>query len=533
MIGLESAILEAMDVGLHVYHLEELDRPESLRIVYSNPAATRMTQDFVTEVVGKYLLDAFPGLVGLGLVERYAALVRSGGTLRIEQIVGPPDDPSHYALFAFPLPDHHLGVIFENITGRVRAEADLRRSDAVQRALVHALPDRLFRITADGGVSDARGSDVPPFLSALLAPHARHPPAPGEVRVMELADDGQELEIRMVRGPDDGVVAFARDISERKRAERRKDEFISIVGHELRTPLTSIHGALGLIEAGVLGEAPGPMVQLVSVARSNTDRLVRLINDMLDLDKMEAGSSDLDLVPLDANELADVAIDGMHATVQLAGVRIRRVSEGPAWVLGDRDRLLQVLTNLLSNAVRFSPPQAAVTVTVSRGAPGRVRFTVSDEGPGLPPDSVEHLFRRFAQVGDPRRRGSGLGLAICKAIVEQHGGEIGLGEGRGGVFQFEIREARSIPSSDLLSDLRAAYRASLPEQVESLIRLLFQGGTDALQAAHRLHGTAGTYGVAGVSAVSASLEAALLAGPLTPAQREQLAAELRAAVARG
>ena len=243
-----------------------------------------------------------------------------------------------------------------------------------------------------------------------------------------------------------------------------------------------------------------------------------------------------------ADEIANLpgaygAADGRLFYAEVDGkpagcVGIRRVSEGDAWVHGDRDRLVQVLTNLLSNAVRFSPPQAAITVSVGPAGPGKVRFPVADDGPGVPPEQVEHLFRRFAQVGDPRRRGSGLGLAICKAIVEQHGGTIGLGEGRGGVFQFEIRAARELPSSDLLSDLRAAYRASLPEQIEGLIRLLYQGSGDALQAVHRLHGTAGTYGVHDVRASSAELELALRAGPLEPQVRDRYAAALRAAVSR-
>jgi two-component system, sensor histidine kinase len=244
-------------------------------------------------------------------------------------------------------------------------------------------------------------------------------------------------------------------IAERQEIERAKNDFVAIVSHELRTPLTSIRGSLGLIEGGVAGEVPPKVAQMVGIARANADRLIRLINDMLDLAKIEAGGVELRLAPLDAGDLLDAALAEIRGSADGARVRLVRGGhpEGRR-CLGDRDRVLQVLNNLLSNAIKVTPPDGVVEVSAHRteganGGGGRVRFQVRDQGPGVPEAEIHRIFDKFRQVdpGGRDRSGTGLGLPICKAILEEHGGAIGVQSeiGRGSTFWFELPAAEPVP----------------------------------------------------------------------------------------
>jgi PAS domain S-box-containing protein len=244
-----------------------------------------------------------------------------------------------------------------------------------------------------------------------------------------------------------GFALVTRDITERRDLARMKDEFVSMVSHELRTPLTAIRGALGLIEGGAFGALPKVVIELVSIARSNSERLVRLVNDILDMEKLEAGMLALGRGEIDANRLVATALDGLRGMAGPAGVALRGEVPASCILAGDEDRLVQVLTNLVSNAIKFSPPGSSVEVRVEEG-PGRIRFSVVDQGPGIEPEDLSRLFGKFQQLDstDARRRGgSGLGLAICKAIVEQHGGRVGVDSepGHGSVFWFELVQETS------------------------------------------------------------------------------------------
>lgn len=233
-------------------------------------------------------------------------------------------------------------------------------------------------------------------------------------------------------------------VAEREQVERTRSELISMVSHELRTPLTSIRGSLGLIEGGAVGEVPPQISPLVQVARSNTDRLVRLINDVLDLEKMEAGRLELRKTDLDAAELVGSAVSGIEGMAAASGIRIEsRIEESALRIDGDPDRLVQVLTNLLSNAIRVSPRGGRVEVRAEPATFGRVRLSVGDEGPGIADHDLPRLFGRFQQIdgaSGPVPGGTGLGLAICKGIVEEHGGRIGVASrpGEGATFWFEV-----------------------------------------------------------------------------------------------
>ena len=218
-------------------------------------------------------------------------------------------------------------------------------------------------------------------------------------------------------------------LQQRKHLDTLKDEFISTVSHELRTPLTSIRAALGLLSAGVAGKVDEKAANLLRIASSNTDRLVRLINDILDLERMESGRAPLMIRRCSLPELVQQAVDTMKSMAEAAGVRLEIAPEPantPITFDGDSDRILQVLTNLLSNAIKFSPSGAPVRIlTASDG--NNLVLQIEDSGRGVPPDKLETIFDRFGQVeaADAKQKGgSGLGLAICRSIVVQHGGTI-------------------------------------------------------------------------------------------------------------
>lgn len=234
-----------------------------------------------------------------------------------------------------------------------------------------------------------------------------------------------------------------RDITERKEVELRVSEFYSTVSHELRTPLTSIRGALGLMEGGVVGEIPDEALELVTIARVSCDRLIRLINDILDLRKIEAGKLELKLESLDSESMVKATADSLRTMCEEYGVSIAVHVSDKRPVKGDHDRVVQILTNLVSNAVKFSGPEGKLDVRVVGGANGAVRFEVEDNGPGIPESQMHRLFGKFQQLDSSDTRaqgGTGLGLAISKALVEKHNGRIGVQsiEKKGSTFWFEI-----------------------------------------------------------------------------------------------
>lgn len=238
-----------------------------------------------------------------------------------------------------------------------------------------------------------------------------------------------------------GAVLTFRDVTERREVEKMKDEFISVVSHELRTPLTSIRGALGLLAGGQLAAQPEKAQHIFDIAVSNTDRLVRLINDILDIERMQSGRSTLARVACEPTNLMALAADAMQGLAESAGVMLS-VSAVPGQLLADPDRIIQTFTNLLGNAIKFSPRGGRVCLEAARQG-DMVLFRVTDQGPGIPHDKLESIFGRFAQVdaSDSRRKGgTGLGLFICRNIVEQHGGRIWAESvpGKGSTFYFTL-----------------------------------------------------------------------------------------------
>jgi signal transduction histidine kinase len=226
--------------------------------------------------------------------------------------------------------------------------------------------------------------------------------------------------------------------------ERLKNGFLSTVSHELRTPLTSIRGSLGLLASGAVGTLSDEVVQVVAIAERNAVRLIALINDILDLERLETGTIELQFAQVSVQSVVARAMESLLPIGQTHGVTVA-APETSAMIWADADRIVQVLVNLLSNAVKFSPPGGVVTIDIGRGE-NWVEFRVTDHGRGVPAEHRQTIFERFRQVetSDAREKGgTGLGLAICKSIVEQHGGTIGVDgeEGHGSSFWFRVATA--------------------------------------------------------------------------------------------
>ena len=361
---------------------------------------------------------------------------------------------------------------------RVRVVRQLDETETVNRSLAANMADGLIRFSPDlqviqinrvalqmlgyeeselvgrpvtGLVADYPGRAA--FYRALTVRLAR--PESFQVSVVDVTaarKDGRHLPVQVslndvhIQGKR-CVTALFRDMSSIKRIDRMKTEFISTVSHELRTPLTSIRGSLGLVSGGVLGKLPDAVANLLGIAQNNCDRLIRLINDILDIEKIESGKLPLRLELVDLAALARKCIDANQGFAQQHEVLLcLHDAAEPLITQADNDRLLQVLTNLLSNAVKFSPPAGVVDVRLS-GSAGRVRVEVADSGPGIPLEFQQQIFQKFSQAdsSDTRNKsGTGLGLNISRTLVEKMGGEIGFHStpGRGAVFFFELPRHR-------------------------------------------------------------------------------------------
>ncbi len=239
-------------------------------------------------------------------------------------------------------------------------------------------------------------------------------------------------------------LGLVRDVTERKQVEKMKSEFISTVSHELRTPLTAINGALKLIASGAMGRLSDSAGPLLDIALRNSERLLFLINDLLDMEKLEAGKFTLDIRPQSLQRLLQQAeqVNSTYGLEREVGLDFHLLPE-PVVVAVDGQRLLQVLSNFLSNAIKFSPTGARVALHMQLQR-GWVTVTVTDSGPGIPAEFHDRLFTKFSQFDASNTRqqgGTGLGLAISKALIEQMGGKIGFHSvaGSGASFYFSLR----------------------------------------------------------------------------------------------
>ena len=366
------------------------------------------------------------------------------------------------------------GTIMD-ITGRVQAEKALQRSEEQLKLITDGLPvliayvDRqqrylYFNRTYETWfgkpraallglqVRDLFGRDdyqkMLPYLKTVLS---------GEAVTFEMQtvkESGNTYWINATYIPDfdsdnevKGFFSLIDDITERKEIERMKMEFVAVASHEMRTPLTAIHGVLELLNAGRLGELSPTGVKMARMGLKNSDRLIHLINDILDLEHMESGKERLEKQLCHSIELIQQAIDLLKSQAQKQQIVLQNnASSLELWA--DRDRIMQTLINLIGNAIKFSAPDSTVEITCERES-DRVLFAIKDRGRGIPQNKLEAIFERFQQVdaSDSRKKGgTGLGLAICRHIVRQHGGEIWVQSvyGKGSTFFFTIPQLTDV-----------------------------------------------------------------------------------------
>ena len=238
-----------------------------------------------------------------------------------------------------------------------------------------------------------------------------------------------------------GFFSMIDDISDRKAVEQMKSEFVSIASHEMRTPLTSIHGVLELIRGGRLAELSTSGKTMVEMASRNSERLVRLVNDILDLERMDSGRDAIEKQPCNSTDVIQQAVDTLRSIADEAQISLETVAQSIEFQ-ADRDRIIQTLTNLIGNAIKFSPADSQVEIACQLQN-HNVLFTVKDWGRGIPPDKLETIFERFEQVdaSDSRKKGgTGLGLSICRHIIELHHGKIWAESvfGEGSTFYFSL-----------------------------------------------------------------------------------------------
>ncbi|HZQ10675.1 MAG TPA: PAS domain S-box protein [Anaerolineae bacterium] len=360
-----------------------------------------------------------------------------------------------------------------DVTERKRAERELKRQKELLQAVFdnipvmigvfdhagrytlinHAWREQLGYTLNEMNTHDIMAELYPDPDQRLEARSFMFAPTPGWRDFRTVVRSGYAIDTSWAYTPlSDGMtIAFGQDITKRKEVDRLKNEFISTVSHELRTPLTSIRGSLGLIAGGVAGPIPDRAKSMIDIAYKNSERLVRLINDILDIEKIESGKMVFNFKPIELMPLIDQAIEANRAygaqyqvsfviTESVPGIRIN----------ADADRITQVLTNLLSNAAKFSPPGSEVEISVRRVAHG-VHVAVHDHGNGIPDEFKNRIFQKFAQAdsSDSRQKGgTGLGLSIVKAIVEKHDGTVAFDtiEGVGTTFYFEIPESQPVPT---------------------------------------------------------------------------------------
>ncbi len=506
-----AAVVDAMGEGLY-----QLDREG--RVVYMNAAAERMLGYGLDEIRRQPLHDAIHSRVTEGSehaadvcpllkairdgAAQHAAedhFVRSDGTLL----------PVEYTSAPIVEDARTTGAVltFQDSAERKKAEAALRESEASTRAVIDNMLGGLIVIEPSGFIELVNPAALQIFgytreelvgqhLALLVPPQAGPDPrvflkaargkALGNITEWEGRRKNGEVfpfELSMFEFTTHTgrhLAGSIRDISEKKEVERLKKEFLSTVSHELRTPLTSLRGSLGLLAGGALGNLSDEAREVVEIAERNCTRLIGLVNDILDLERLEAGRMEMRIEEQELDAILKRSVESVSGMAQTHGVSLR-ASPTTARIRGDADRLVQVVINLLSNAVKFSPRDSTVSVSARMDGPW-AEVRVTDRGRGVPAALREAIFERFKQVeaSDARQKGgTGLGLAICKAIVEQHGGRIGVEseEGKGSMFWFRVPSAAA-PKAEMLSprDVPVVLLESRPEARAALTILLTDRG---------------------------------------------------------
>jgi two-component system sensor histidine kinase VicK len=438
------------------------------------------------ELVGRYMLDFIQMEHKHGWDLYWKAMAEHGedqGLLYVQKKDGSP------CVIAFrnkliQLPDSEPFVLGHgiDITEKIDAEAKLHALMRQRESILDSVGDGIYGIDMDGRIlfvnhvgaellgytpEEMQGKMIHSLIHHSRADGTNYPieecpiegtlHREGPIRVRDEVfwrRDGTSIPVEYVACPliDEGKVTGAvvayQDVTERRRLDRMKDEFISTVSHELRTPLTSLRAALGLIAGGALATRPDKAEQMLEVAMGNCNRLVHLVNDILDFERIGSGKLRLDRSEVKADELLRRAADLQRPGAQLAGLRLRIEGEPiPLWV--DGERIVQTLSKLLGNAVKFSPPNGEICLRARAISDEEVLIEVQDQGQGIPPEMLDTIFERFQQgdASDSRAMGgTGLGLALCRSLVGLHGGKIWAEStvGKGSSFFFTVPRPRRV-----------------------------------------------------------------------------------------
>jgi PAS domain S-box-containing protein len=383
------------------------------------------------------------------------------------------------SVFKHPEYGDVLVAVHQDITDRKQAEAVLQEAERRWRSLLDNVQMIVVGLDQSGHINyvnpfflsltgysesevisknwfenflpPANRASIQVVFSEVLA-HNAHPYYQNSI----LTKSGEERFIAwnntMLQAPDGtiiGTISIGEDITERQKVEEIKNEFIGIVSHELRTPLTSIQMSLGLLKSGIYAKKPEKTQRMIEIALLDTNRLVNLVNDILDLERLESGRTVLEKTVCQAADLMQQAVDGVQAIATPQNITLA-ITPTDATVWAAPDTIIQTLTNLLSNAIKFSPAHSVITLQSQRQADS-VLFQVTDQGRGIPEDKLETIFGRFQQVdaSDSREKGgTGLGLSICRSIIERHGGKIWaestLGEGSTFFFTLPLPPERPV-----------------------------------------------------------------------------------------
>jgi PAS domain S-box-containing protein len=286
-------------------------------------------------------------------------------------------------------------------------------------------------------------------------------PVNHELHLMTKDNRELDVELRMVPIEYEGrsaLLCFLRDIAPMKELEKMKTEFVAMISHELRTPLAMIKEAVSLLNEGSGVKLEGPPLRFLTIAQDEINRLNRMIDNLLEISRMEAVDMRLRISPVRIGETIDRVLSSLQVAISQKRINIiKALPEEATTVHADEDRLIQVLTNLIDNAVKFSPEGSTITIAVERLGPdapilalrnlppsdGYIKVSVSDNGPGIPAEHLDRIFRKFERVHQgnvPGPKGIGLGLAIAKNLVEMHGGKIWArsDEGKGSELVFVL-----------------------------------------------------------------------------------------------
>jgi len=418
------------------------------RIFKINPAVENMLGYGVDELIGQRYILFVAEEYRNGLKTYLDSVVRATNSAPYELQLVRKDQSTIFAIWSaqWSTKEEMWFSVVHDISERKREENLIRANEERIRSVIENLPVGVVTTDSSGKVESINRMTSEMFLvsaedminqpvSKLFEEEdssVKDLQAGKTLEQIGKKSNGETFPVELTTAEYNGfegnrLLIHIKDITERREIEKLKQEFIAMISHDLRTPLTSIGGTLTLIQEGIYGEISEGGTKRVVDAQRNVERLINLVSDLLDLEKLEAGKLTMELEPCDVHEIIESSVGSVKSYAEQKGVSLHVDSPGAA-ITADSDRLVQVLVNLISNAVKFSPVGGNVYVS-SSASNGHVSMFVKDEGRGIPKEFQDSIFEKFQQVAvsdGKRSMGSGLGLAICKAIVESHNGQIGV-----------------------------------------------------------------------------------------------------------